>query len=340
MHAVVLPEFGGPPVLAYQRVADPVAGPGEVLVELRASALNWHDVLVREGRYGSPLPHIPGSDGAGIRVDTGEEVVIVPSVHWGDSPAAPAPAWEILGDRRWGTHAQRVVVPAECVAPKPSGWSFEQAAAMPLVGLTCFRGLFTRGRLQDGEHLLVLGAGGGVATMAVLLASAVGAHVTVTSSTAEKIESAMRLGADGGVIYNEPDWVGAARARTPGGRGFDLVLDSVGTWADSIAALRPGGRLVVLGASRAETAEIALRPFYFGQFDLLGTTMGSPADFAGLLDLIDRRRVLPPPISRVFPLADIAAAHCFLQSGSGFGKVVLRHDWPPDRQGVTDAGVG
>jgi zinc-binding alcohol dehydrogenase/oxidoreductase len=326
VHAVVLRDFGQPDVLSYQQVDDPVPDPDEVLVDLRASALNWHDVLVRQGRYGSPLPHVPGSDGAGVRVDTGDEVLVVPSVHWGADAAAPAPDWEILGDRRWGTHAQRVVVPAECVAPKPAGWSFEQAAAMPLVGLTCFRGLFSRGRLQAGEHLLVLGAGGGVATMAVLLAAAVGAHVTVTSSSTDKIDSAVGLGADGGVLYTRPDWVGQARARTPGGRGFDLVLDSVGTWADSVTALRPGGRLVVLGASRADTAELALRPFYFGQYDLLGTTLGSPADFAGLVDLIERHRVPPPPISRVFPLSDIVAAHEYLESGAGFGKVVLRHD--------------
>jgi zinc-binding alcohol dehydrogenase/oxidoreductase len=326
VHAAVFHTFGGPDVLSHQQVDDPVPGPGEVLVELATSALNWHDVLVRQGRYGSPLPHVPGSDGAGVRTDTGQEVVVVPSVGWGSSASAPAPGWEILGDRRWGTHAQRVVVPAECVAAKPAGWSFEQAAAMPLVGLTCYRGLFTRGRLQAGEHLLVLGAGGGVATMAVLLAAAVGAQVTVTSSSTEKIAAAVGLGAANGVLYRDDDWVDQARALTPDGRGFDLVLDSVGTWADSLATLRPGGRVVVLGASRADTAELALRPFYFGQFDLLGTTMGSPADFAGLVALIERHRVPPPPIARVFPLSEIVVAHEYLESGAGFGKVVLRND--------------
>ncbi|MTD12464.1 zinc-binding dehydrogenase [Nakamurella sp. YIM 132087] len=323
MRAAVLTAYGEPGVLDVRETDDPRPGPGEVLVELRAGALNWHDVLVRRGQYRSPLPHVPGSDGAGVRVDTGQEVVVLPSLHWGPRTAAPGPGWEILGDRRWGTHAERVVVPADCVAPKPAGWTWTQAAALPLVGLTTYRALFTRGRLVAGERLLVLGAGGGVATMAVLLAAAAGASVTVTSSSAAKIDQAVALGAEGGVLYTDPDWVRAARSRTPDGGGYDLVLDAVGSWADSVAALRPGGRLVVLGASRAETATLSLRPYYFGQYDLLGTTMGSPADFAGLLDMIDRHRVPPPPVSKVFDIADIVTAHEYLETGSGFGKVVL-----------------
>ncbi|QSE92695.1 zinc-binding dehydrogenase [Rhodococcus pseudokoreensis] len=325
MDAVVLREFGEPNVLKIESIADPVASPGWVTVQLKAAALNWHDVLVRQGKYSSPLPHVLGADGAGIRADTGEEVLVLPSLWWGDREAAPSAQWEILGDRQRGTYAELVRVPEVCVAPKPRGLSWEQAAALPLVGLTTYRALFTRGRLRAGENVLVLGAGGGVATMAVMLASAVGANVTVTSSSPSKIAQAVELGAANGVLYSDPEWPEAARHHSPDGQGFDLVLDSVGTWEQSIAALRPGGRLVVLGASRSELATLNVRPFYFGQYELIGTTMGSPQDFTGLLELIDAATIPPVPIDTVFPLAEAAAAHKHLEQGSGFGKVVLSH---------------
>lgn len=325
MHVVRLEEFGDPTVLRPADVLEPPAPPGSVRVDLRASALNWHDVLVRRGLYHSPLPHVLGADGAGVRRDTGEEVVILPSLGWGSREAAPGPHWEILGDHRWGTYAESVLVPAECLFPRPTGWSWREAAALPLVGVTVFRALVSRGRLRTGESLLVLGAGGGVATMAVLLARAVGASVWVTSSSQDKIEHARAAGASEGVRYTDADWVAQARALSPSGDGFDVVLDSVGTWPESIAAARPGGRVVVLGASRFETAPIDVRPFYFGQYELIGTTMGSLADFAGLLRLVDDGRLPPPPIAAVHRLDDAARAHTDLESGALVGKIVLDH---------------
>ncbi|KRF21168.1 oxidoreductase [Nocardioides sp. Soil797] len=322
MKAVQQRSYGDPSVLELAEVPDPVAESGWTVVELRAAALNWHDVLVRKGQYSSPLPHTPGADGAGIDLATGDEVVVLPSLFWGADESAPGPDWEILGDHRSGTYAERVLVPTESVAPKPAGLSWAQAAALPLVGVTTFRALFTRGRLRKGESLLVLGAGGGVATMAVSLAAAVGAKVFVTSSSDDKIAAARELGADGGVRYDDPTWPAAAR-ELAGGRGFDVVLDPVGNWAQAIEVLRPGGRLVVLGANRAEHAELDVRPFYFGQYDLLGTTMGSPRDFSGLLDLMAEHPVPPPVIDRTFALEQAADAHAHLESGGGFGKVVL-----------------
>ncbi|MET8427927.1 zinc-binding dehydrogenase [Nocardia sp. NPDC004860] len=323
MQAVLLDQFGDPGVLRLQSTPDPTPEPGWVTVRLKAAALNWHDVLVRQGRYGSPLPHVLGADGAGIRTDTGEEVIILPSLRWGPDDSAPGRDWQILGDHERGTYAELVRVPVECVAPKPSKLTWEHAAALPLVGLTVYRALFTRGRLRAGENLLVLGAGGGVATMAVQLAAAVGATVTVTSSSEAKIAQAVTLGARGGVLYTDPAWPEAARESCEGAGGFDLVLDSVGTWAQSLAALRPGGRLVVLGASRGETAALDIRPFYFGQYELIGTTMGSPRDFTGLLHLLDTHDVAPVPVNTVFPLDEARHAHEFLEAGTGFGKVVL-----------------
>ena len=256
-------------------------------------------------------------------METGEDVLVLPSLWWGDDESAPGPSWEILGDRRPGTYAEMVRVPRECVVPKPARLSWPEAAALPLVGLATYRALFPRARLAGGESLLVLGAGGGVATMAVSLAAAVGCTVVVTSSSPDKVSRSQELGACAGVLYGDPSWPQAARELSPGGRGFDVVLHSVGTWRQSIGVLRPGGRLVVLGASHADHASIDVRRFYFGQFDLLGTTMGSARDFAGLLALLDAYDVRPPVIDRTFPLDEAAAAHTHLETGTGFGKVVL-----------------
>lgn len=322
MRAAVLREFGPPHALAVDDVADPQPQPGWRVVRLRTAALNWHDVLVRRGQYGSPLPHVPGADGAGHDAHSGDEVVVLPSLWWGDDEAAPGPDWEILGDTRRGTYAELVAVPEECVLPKPRGLSWAQAAALPLVGVTAYRALFTRGCLRAGESLLVLGAGGGLSTMAVSLSAAVGARVVVTSSSDDKLEQARSLGASGGVRYDQPGWPEAARELI-GGSGFDVVLDSVGTWADALCALRPGGRLVVLGASAADRAELSVRPFYFAQQSILGTTMGSPGDFAGLLQLLEDQHVAPPVIDSTFVLDDVARAHERLESGEAFGKIVL-----------------
>jgi len=326
LHAVIMNEFGTAAVLRPGEFPDPPARPGWVTVALRASALNWHDVLVRQGRYRSPLPHIIGADGAGTRTDTGEQVVVLPSLHWGAREEAPSSGWEILGDHRPGTYAELVSVPADCLAPKPRGLNWAEAAALPLVGLTTYRALFARGRLKAGESMLVIGAGGGIATTAIALAVAVGADITVTSSSPDTIERAVSAGARGGVLHSEPEWPQHARAMSPDNAGFDLILDPVGRWSESVRALRPGGRLVVLGANAADTAQMDVRSFYFGQFDLLGTTMGSSKDFAGLLDMIDRRSVRAPVIDREFPLDQAADAHEYLERGRTFGKCVLTHD--------------
>ena len=218
MHAVIMQEFGTAAVLRPGEFPDPGGRQGWVTVALRASALNWHDVLVRQGRYGSPLPHIIGADGAGVRADTGEEVVILPSLNWGDREEAPASGWEILGDHTPGTYAELVSVPADCLAPKPRGLNWAEAAALPLVGLTTYRALFVRGRLQRGESMLVVGAGGGIATTAIALAVAVGASITVTSSSAETIARAVDAGARDGVLHSEQGWPEQARAMSPDNR--------------------------------------------------------------------------------------------------------------------------
>jgi zinc-binding alcohol dehydrogenase/oxidoreductase len=316
MRAVRVHEGGQ---LRHETVPDPVPGPGEVIVELRAAALNRRDLLVCGGTYPFPLPLTPGSDGAGVRRDTGEEVVIYPSLDWGDREEAFGPEHQILGGPRDGTYAELVAVPAANVFPKPARLSWDEAAALPLAGLTAYRALFSRGRLRAGETVLVLGAGSGVSTFAVQLAAQAGARVLVTSSSDEKIERSRELGATDGVNYATQLWVAWVQEHG----GVDVVIDSVGsTWPQSLECLRPGGRVVVFGATGGTEATLAVRPFYFGQLSLLGTMMGSPADFAGLLDAVDRGD-WSPVVDSVVPLAEAGAALERMSAGDHFGKLVL-----------------
>ena len=315
MNAVVLRRFGGPDALEVAELPDPEPPPGWVIVELRAAALNWHDVIVRRGDYPVALPRILGADGAGVRRDTGESVIILPSLHWGDDERHPGPDFEILGDHTDGTYAELVAVPEENVYPLPRGWGWPEAAALPLAGVTAYRALFSRGGLVRGETVVILGAGSGVSTIAVSLAVMAGARVLVTSSSPAKIARAVELGAAGGVLYTDDDW--AAQLEPA-----DLVVDSVGsTWPASLSVLKPGGRVVAFGATGGDQATIAVRPFYFGQFSLLGTTMGSPRDFAGLLGMLDPG--WRPAVEAVMPLDQAGAAHARMEQRDHFGKLVL-----------------
>src|SRR4051794_12121808 len=299
MLAAVVREHGRVVVGDYP---DPAPADDEVVVELRAAALNRRDTYVVDGDQQHPLPVVPGSDGAGVRRDTGEEVVILPSLAWGKREDAPEPGFRILGGPDDGTFAELVKVPRANVYPKPRRFSWQEAAALPLAGLTAYRALFARARLRDGETVLVLGAGSGVSTFLVQLAAAEGARVVVTSSSQEKVDRARELGAESGVLYTDPAW--AAEACSLCGGGVDVVVDSVGsTWAQSLSCLRPGGRIVVFGATGGQEATLAVRPFYLNQHSLLGTTMGSPNDFEGLLRVVDITS-WTPVIDSVRPLGE------------------------------------
>jgi len=317
MHAVRVHEGGR---LAYEEVDDPVPAPGEVLVELRAAALNRRDLLVTTGVYPFPLPLVPGSDGAGIRRDTGEEVVLLPALGFGDREDAPDDDLEFFGGPRDGTYAELVAAPEETLFPKPAAFSWEEAAAFPLAALTAYRALFVRGGLQAGETVLVLGAASGVSTFAVQLAAQAGARVLVTSSSDAKIERARELGANGGVNYaTTEDWPAAARELGP----IDLVLDSVGsTWQQSLDCARKGGRVVVFGGTGGTEVTVQVRPFYFAQQSLYGTQLGSPRDFAGLLRMLETA-TWRPVIDSARPLAAAEAALARMKAGEHFGKLVL-----------------
>ena len=330
MNAVVLTETGGPEVLTLGTAADPIAGPGEVVVALRFAALNRRDVFLRKGIAPSPLPVIPGSDGAGVvrevgagvsGISEGDEVVILPSLGWGGAEAAPEPGFRILGGPDDGTYAELIRIPAANVFPKPVRLSFEEAAALPLAGLTAYRALVSRAGIRPGETVLILGIGGGVATFALHIARAAGCRVIVTSSSQEKLVRARALGAAHGVLYTEDGWPEAVREASGG--GVDVVIDSVGsTWAQSIACVRPGGRVVAFGGTGGGTVGLTVRPVTMGQVSLLGTTMGSPRDFAGLLKAVEFAS-WSPVIDSVRPLGEVAAAHAREEGGEHFGKLVL-----------------
>jgi zinc-binding alcohol dehydrogenase/oxidoreductase len=306
--------------LRYESIPDPQPGGGEALVELRAAGINRRDLLVTTGVYPFPLPLVPGSDGAGVRRDTGEEVVVFPGFGWGDREDAPGSGFGILGGPRDGTYAELIALPVENLFPKPSALSWAEAAAFPLAAVTAYRGLFSRGALRAGETVLVLGAGSGVSTFAVSLAVQAGARVLVTSSSDEKIERAKALGAEAGVNYaSTPDWPQAVEELGP----VDLAFDSVGsTWQQSLDAVRPGGRVVVFGATGGTEATLQVRPFYFRQQSLLGTQLGSPRDFEGLLRMLEEA-TWKPVLDSVRPLAEADAALARLESGEHFGKLVL-----------------
>jgi zinc-binding alcohol dehydrogenase/oxidoreductase len=318
MQAVRVHEGG---VLVYENAADPVPGPGEALVELRYAGLNRRDLLVARGTYPFPLPLIPGSDGAGVRRDTGQEVVVYPSLGWAPGAAYPGDAFEILGGPRDGTYAELVSLPVACLYPRPPRLSWEEAAAFPLAALTAYRALFTRAHLQPGETVLVLGAGSGVSTFAVQLAAQAAARVLVTSSSDEKIDRARALGAETGVNYvTTPDWPGAVQELG----GVDVVLDSVGsTWQQSLGCLRGrGGRLVVFGGTGGTDVGLQVRPLYFAQHSILGTMMGGPDDFEGLLRLLETG-AWRPVVDATFPLAEAETALARLEGPDHFGKIVL-----------------
>ncbi len=331
MNAIVLRELGEADNLRLEVVPDPTPGPGQAVVRLRAAALNHRDAWIRRGQYaGIALPIILGSDGAGCveSVDAGadpqwvgRDVVINPSLDWGDDARAQGPRYRILGLPENGTYAERVVVPAANLFPKPATLSWEQAAAIPLAGLTAYRALVTRARIAPGETVVVTGVGGGVATFALLFARHLGARVFVTSGSDDKIARAVELGAAGGVNYHHEGWGKTLQALCEGGP--DVIIDSAGHDAlpTLIDVARPGARIVTFGATTGSPTMVEVRRIFWKQLSLLGSTMGTPEEFGAMLALFDGG--LMPVIDQVFPLADTAQAHARMDQAGQFGKIVL-----------------
>jgi NADPH:quinone reductase-like Zn-dependent oxidoreductase len=331
MNAVVLRELGGPEKLAVDAMPDPQPGPGEAVVRIRAAALNHRDAWIRQGQYaGIRLPIILGSDGAGEVVSVGhgvdatrlgQSVVINPSLEWGSSERVQGPKYRILGLPDHGTYAEFVKVPAENLWPKPPALSWEHAAAIPLAGLTAYRALVTRARVERGETVLVTGIGGGAATLALLIARHLGARVFVTSGSDAKVERARALGAAGGVNYKLEGWGKTLQAMSDGGP--DVVIDSAGrdAFPTLIDILKPGGRLVTFGATTGSASAIEVRRIFWKQLSVLGSTMGSPREFGEMLALFGSG--LAPVVDHVFPMAAASDAHRRMDQADQFGKIVL-----------------
>jgi NADPH:quinone reductase-like Zn-dependent oxidoreductase len=326
VRAVRIHEDGGPDVLVLEEAPDPVAGPGEVLVRLRASALNHLDIWIRKGLPSVPKPRILGADGAGVveavgegvgGFEPGERVVLNPGVEAGGGRI------HVIGEHGDGTNAELIAVPATNVHPIPDGLSFEEAAAFPLVFETAYRMLVTRAGLREGEWVLTWGIGGGVSTATLAIGKALGAKVIVTSSSEEKLERARELGADATVNHTTGD-VRAAVKEATGGRGADIVVESVGeaTWATSLQVAAPGGRITVCGATSGPNPPAALHRVWWKQLSILGSTMGTGEDFAGAYELVARGRARPL-VDTVLPLEEIRAAHERLEAGEQLGKIVL-----------------
>jgi len=330
MHAVQITEIKKPATVT--ALPDPVAAPGHAVVKLRAASLNHRDLFIQQGLYpGIKLPQIPGSDGTGVvesvgspadQAWVGREVIINPALDWGDDPRAQGAKFRILGLPDQGTFAEKISVPVANLAPKPAHLTWEQSAALPLAGLTAWRALFTRAKLVAGEKVLVTGAGGGAALYALQFAVAAGAQVWVTSSSAGKIARAQTLGAAGGVNYRDADW-GKSLQAAAGGL-FDVIVDSAGGdgFASLVELTRPGGRIVFFGATTGNPKGLDLRKSFFRQINILGTTMGSPADFAGMTAFVAQHKIVPV-VDRVFPLAETEAALRHMEAGAQFGKIVL-----------------
>jgi NADPH:quinone reductase-like Zn-dependent oxidoreductase len=315
MKAVRIHEDGGPDVLRYEDAPDPEPGPGEVLVRLHAASLNHLDLWVRKGLPSAPKPRILGADGAGVRVDTGERVVINPGLEHGN-------VIHVIGEHTQGTHAELVAVPETNVFPLQDSISFEEAAAFPLVFETAYRMLVTRARLAADEWVLVWGIGGGVATAALQIGKALGARVLATSSSDAKLERARGLGADTVVNHATGDVAAAVKEATGG--GADVVVETVGeaTWRTSLQAAAHGGRIVVCGATSGPNPPAMLHRLWWKQLDVLGSTMGTRADFEGAFELVSSGRARPV-VDRVFPLSEARVAHERLEAGEQFGKIVL-----------------
>ncbi len=328
MLAVELVSFGSPDGLVATERPDPAPGAGEVRVDLVAASLNRRDWWIRNGGKVA-LPAVLGSDGAGVvsavgegvtDVAVGAEVVIYPGIGWGDAEDVPAPGFEILGVPTQGTYAERIVVRAEQVRPKPPGWSWAETAALPVAALTAWRAVVTLGGAGPGRTVLVPGAGGGVAVFAIQIASALGARVLVTTSGDEKLERARSLGAEGGADYRAPDWPERVAP-------VDVIVDSVGgaVWAGAFRALAPGGRLVVFGDTDGERGEVEIAQLFFKHIRIQGTTLGSPREFDALLAHCAEAS-WRPVIDSVFPLAQAGEAHRRLDAPERFGKIVLSID--------------
>ncbi len=343
MKAVTFSEHGDRDVIDYTEVPDPDPARDEVLVDVKAGALNHLDVWTRRGLPGLDLemPHVPGSDGAGIvervgedvtRFEPGDRVAVWGGVSCGEcefcrnGEETLCVRYHVIGEHVPGVHAEYAAVPADNLVAVPDGVGWETAAAAPLVFGTAWRMLITRAAVRPGEHVLVLGASGGVGHAAVQIAAYAGATVYATAGSEEKLAYAREIGADHAIDYEAEDFADRIRERT-GKRGVDVVVDHVGatTWRDSLRSLARGGRLVTCGATTGGTPETNVNRIFWNQLSVLGSTMATRGEVDDVLSLV-WDGTFEPRIRETLPMSEAARGHELLENRQGFGKVVVIPD--------------
>ncbi len=341
MKAVFFEKHGGPEVLQYGSFRDPVMGLDEVLIDVKACALNRLDIWVRQGLPGIsiPMPHIPGSDIAGMVLETGkavrylkkgDRVVLSPGQLPHRAPEALegrdsySPQFQILGLQTQGGYAEKVAVHERFAIPVSDKYSFEEWASLPLVSLTAYHMLVGRADLKPGETALIHAAGSGVGSAAIQIAKYLGATVFTTVGDPQKISHAKNLGADKVISYKTKDFSEEVKKLTQG-RGVDVVLDHIGpeVWQKNLASLARGGCLVTCGATSGPKAEIDLRFLFSKQLTILGSYMGSFAELLKVIRLAEEGH-LKPTLDQIFPLKDAQGAHLRMESRRNFGKIVLK----------------
>ncbi|HZN07817.1 MAG TPA: zinc-binding dehydrogenase [Pyrinomonadaceae bacterium] len=341
MKAAIFRQHGGPDVLEYADVPEPRIRANEVLVEVRACALNHLDIWARKGLPGIdiPLPHILGNDVSGVVrevgelvtwVKAGDEVMVQPGVSCGHCEACLSGKdnfcreYDIIGYRRDGGYAELVAVPGANIIPKPAALSWEEAAALPLVTVTAWHMLVTRADVQPGENVLVHAAGSGVGSVAIQIAKLRGARVITTASTDEKLAHARELGADETINYTRDDWPKEVRRLTDR-KGVDVVVEHTGatTWPGSISSLKNNGRLVTCGATSGYDARTDLRQVFYRNLSLLGSFMGSKAELLAAMKFVEEGKIRGV-VDRVLPLSDARQAHELIENRAQFGKVILK----------------
>jgi NADPH:quinone reductase-like Zn-dependent oxidoreductase len=343
MKAIAITGQGGLDKVQYINVERHTLGPREVLIETRAVALNHLDIFVRNNLDALKLaaPHVAGADGAGVVAEVGSEVntikagdrvLINPALNCGVCEFCQAGEQSlcvrlgIMGESCPGTFAEYFKVPQENVHPVPEGFSWEEAAALPLVFVTAWRMLISKAAVKPGEDILILGIGGGVSTAVLQIVTAIGLRAFVTSSSDDKLQQAKKLGADAVINYKTQDFAREIRSLTDR-RGVDVVVDSVGgdSYAQSLASLVKGGRLVTCGATAGARPQTDLQRIFWNQLSVFGSTMGNRREFTEMLNFV-RKRGVRPVIDQVFPLADGATAFARMEAGKQFGKIVLKVD--------------
>jgi NADPH:quinone reductase-like Zn-dependent oxidoreductase len=339
--AAIFQQHGGPEVLEYADVPDPRIRANEVLVAVKACALNHLDLFARGGLPGIeiPLPHILGNDIAGVVREVGElvtwvkpgdEVMVQPGVSCGHCQACLTGQdnlcreYDIIGYRRNGGYAELVAVPGVNIVPKPAELSWEEAAALPLVTITAWHMLVTRANVQPGEDVLVHAAGSGVGSIAIQIAKLRGARVITTASSDEKLAKARELGAEETINYTRGDWPKEVR-RLTNKKGVDVVVEHTGaaTWPGSISSLKNNGRLVTCGATSGFDARTDLRQVFYRHLSLLGSFMGSKGELLEALKFV-REGKIRAVVDRVLPLSEARQAHGLIEDRAQFGKIVLR----------------